>query len=62
MSFLDHLPVATLSFLAGVAVIVIAYCSNDLSVNEALKDLGFVGVGSGLIGHARNGAGRGVKR
>lgn len=58
---LDNVPLATISFIAGVVVTVIAYISNDLTVFEALAALGFTGVGAGAIGHARNGAGRGVR-
>lgn len=58
---LDNIPVATITFLVGTVLIVIAYLSNDLSISEALKDLGYVGVGAGAIGIARNGAGRGVR-
>lgn len=61
MSVLDKLPVATIVFLTGTVLIVIAYISNDITINDALKDLGYVGVGSGVVGVARNGAGRGVK-
>jgi hypothetical protein len=40
---------------------VIAYISNDLSVKGALEALGYVGVGTGVLGVARNGAGRGLR-
>lgn len=59
---LDDFPVATVGFIAGVIVTVIAYINGDLTVFEALAAFGFSGVGAGAIGHARNGAGRGVKR
>jgi hypothetical protein len=58
---LDNVPVATPTFLAGLVVIVVAYILNDLGLSEALKDVGYVGVGSGFIGHARNGAGKGIR-
>jgi hypothetical protein len=61
MGFLDKLPLATITFLAGTAIIVIAYISNDLSVKGALEALGYVGVGTGVLGVARNGAGRGLR-
>lgn len=62
MSALDKLPVATLTFLAGLVVIIIGMLNGELGVSEALHDLGYVGVGAGVLGHARNGAGRGMKR
>jgi hypothetical protein len=62
MSLLDNVPVATLSFIAGVVVSFVAYLNGDLTVQEALVAVGAVGGGAGVIGHARNGAGRGVKR
>jgi len=62
MSILDDVPVATLSFIAGAVIAVIAYLSNDLSAFEALAAVGIVGFGGGKVGEARNGAGRGVKR
>ena len=58
---LDKLPLATITFLAGTVVIVIAYINKDLTVLEAFAALGLTGAGSGAIGHARNGAGRGLR-
>lgn len=58
---LDNVPVATLTFLVSVALVVIAYISNDLSIEDAFVCLGLAGGGAGAIGHARNGAGRGVR-
>ena len=61
MKFLDDLPVATLTFLAGVVLIIVAYVSNDVSFDSAWKDLLFLGGGSGAIGFVRNGANKGVR-
>lgn len=61
MGILDKVPVATITFLVGLVLIVIAYLSDDISVHDALEAIGFVGVGSGVLGVARNGAGRGLR-
>jgi hypothetical protein len=61
MNVLDHLPVATLTFLAGLVLIVLGYISNDVTFNDAFKDVLFLGGGSGGIGYVRNQAGKGVK-
>lgn len=61
MSFFDDLPVASLTFLAGLVLTVIAYVSNEISYLEATAAIGFVGVGSAGIGSARNGSGRGTR-
>src|SRR5262245_27469817 len=57
MQLLDKAPVATLVTLAGIVVVVIAYISNDLNVQDALLSLGALAGGAGVLGHARNGAG-----
>lgn len=62
MSFLDDIPVASITFLASVVVVVIAYVSNDLNVEEAFEALALAGGGSFGIGYVRNQAGRGVRR
>lgn len=62
MNVLDKLPVATLTFIASIVLIVIAYISNDVSFNAAFRDLLFAGGGSLGIGHVRNGAGKGLHR
>lgn len=61
MSFLDKVPVATLQTIAGIALAVIAYVSKDISIFQAFVAVGANTAGAGLVGHARNGAGRGVK-
>jgi hypothetical protein len=62
MSFLDDLPMATVLALAGVIVTIIAYVSNDISFETAMVSLGAELGGAGVIGHARNGAGRGMRK
>jgi hypothetical protein len=61
MGFLDKLPLATITFLTGTTLTVVAYLSNDLTIFEAFACLGFSGGGAGAIGIARNGAGRGLR-
>lgn len=61
MKVLDDLPVATLTFIASIVLIVIAYVSNDVSFNAAFKDLLFAGGASGGIGYVRNQAGKGQR-
>lgn len=59
---LDDLPVATITFLAGVVLTVIAYVSNDVSFQDALVALGALGGGTGALGIARAQSGKGVRR
>lgn len=59
---LDDVPVASLQFLAGVVLIVLAYISNDLTALEAFGALGLNGGASFGIGYVRNQAGRGVRK
>ena len=59
---LDDLPVATITFIASIVIIVIAYISNDLNVDDAFVALALAGGGSYGIGQARNGAGRGLRK
>lgn len=59
---LDDIPIATISFIAGCILAIVGYVSNDLTVFQALAVCGIVGVGSGQLGVARNGAGRGVRK
>jgi hypothetical protein len=62
MSFLDDIPVASVTFIASLVCIVIAYISNDLSLEDAFEAIALAGGGSFGIGYVRNQAGRGVKR
>lgn len=58
---LDKLPVATITFLVSIVLIVIAYATDDIDIQQAFEFLGLSGVAAGGIGWARNGAGRGVR-
>jgi hypothetical protein len=62
MDALDNVPVATPTFLAGLVCIVIAYVSNDVSIEDAFELLGLLGAGSFGIGYVRNQAGKGVRK
>lgn len=59
---LDDLPMATLIAIAGIALAIIGYISNDLTIFEAMAAAGITSGGAGAIGHARNGAGRGLRK
>lgn len=58
---LDKLPVATLTFLTGLALIVLGYFSNDIGFKEAFEAVLFLGGGSAGIGYVRNQAGKGMR-
>lgn len=58
---LDKLPVATLTFLAGLVLIVVGYISNDVNFAKAFELVLFLGGGSAGIGYVRNGAGKGMR-
>jgi hypothetical protein len=60
--FLDDIPVATLQTLAGIVLAIIAYISKDLTIFQAFAAVGINTAGAGVVGVARNGSGRGVKR
>lgn len=62
MGVLDDVPMASVSFVAGVVLATIGYLNGDLSVFQALAAAGIVAGGGGALGHARNGAGRGMRR
>lgn len=59
---LDDLPIASITFVVSVVLIVIGYVSDDLSLEAAFEALGLAGAGSFGIGYVRNQAGRGVRR
>lgn len=61
MEVLDRLPLATLSALASIVIVVVASLKNDLSVEEGLIALGAVNVGNGAWGISRSLAGKGVR-
>jgi len=62
MSILDDVPIATLQAIAGLVLAIIAYVSKDISITQAFFAVGANTAGAGVLGQARNGAGRGVKR
>ncbi len=62
MSILDELPVATVTFLASIALIAVGYISNDIGFKEAWEALALAGGASFGIGYVRNGAGKGIRR
>ena len=57
----DKLPVATLTFLAGVVLIVLGYIDDKVTFEDAFQSLLFLGGGSAGIGYVRNQAGKGVR-
>lgn len=60
-SILDNLPVATITFLAGLALVIVAYASGDISFNDAYQNVLYLGGGSAAIGYVRNQAGKGIR-
>jgi hypothetical protein len=62
MKVLDELPVATLTFLVGIALVVVAYIGDDVGFEDAYKAVLYLGGGSGAIGYVRNQAGKGLKK
>lgn len=60
--FVDNLPLATLTAVGGGVVALVGYLNGDLTVFQALAAWGVTSAGGGVVGHARNGAGRGVKK
>lgn len=61
MSFLDDLPVASLTFIAGVVLIIVGYVAGDISFKDAYELLLPLGAGSFGIGFVRNQAGKGTR-
>ena len=59
---LDHLPIATLVFLAGAVGSVIALAAGSIDYQEFLVGLGVLGGGTGALGYARAQSGKGLKR
>lgn len=62
MKFLDDVPLATLTAIGGGVLALIGYLNGDLSIFEALAAWGITSAGGGAVGHARNQAGRGLKK
>ncbi len=61
MRFLDDLPLATLVSLASIVIVVIAYLTDDLNIQDALVALGAVLGGTGVVGLARAQSGKGTR-
>jgi len=61
MSVLDKLPVATVTFLAGIVLIIVGYVSNDVEFERAFELVAYLGGGSAAIGYVRNQAGKGQR-
>lgn len=59
---MDDLPVGTITFLASIVLIIIAYISNDVGFKEAYESLALAGGASFGIGYVRNQAGRGLRK
>jgi len=57
---INKTPMATIITLAGIVCIVISLVSGALTIDQALVALGAIAGGSGVLGVARNGAGRGL--
>jgi hypothetical protein len=55
------LPRATIIADVVIVLVVVAYFKGTVSFEEAVIALGAGTAGAGVLGHARNGAGRGVK-
>lgn len=62
MKFLDDLPLATVTAIGGGVLALIGYLNGDLTIFQALAGWGITSAGGGAVGHARNGAGRGVRK
>ncbi len=59
---LDRLPLGTILTVAGIVSAVVGYINGTISYDQMLVGIGAVSGGAGVIGHARNAAGRGLKR
>lgn len=58
----DKLPLATIIALIGAIGALIALITGELTYLEFAAAVGITSGGAGLLGHARNGAGRGLRR
>jgi hypothetical protein len=56
------LPHATLLTYAAIVLALIGYLNGTLDLEQAFIASGIGTAGAGVLGHARNGAGRGVKK
>ena len=61
MSILDRIPLASLVAVASIVIVVIAYITDELNVQDALVALGAVLGGTGVVGIARAQSGKGVR-
>jgi hypothetical protein len=59
---LMDLPHATIIADIVIVLVIVAYLQGTISFEEAILALGAGTAGAGVLGHARNGAGRGVKQ
>lgn len=60
-SILDDIPLASVSFVVGIVLTVIAYLNGTLSYDDAIKAVSALGVGTGVLGYARAKSGKGTK-
>lgn len=61
MSFLNDIPLATVIAVASIIGGVIALANGSIDFQEFLIGIGAASAGAGVLGHARNGAGHGVR-
>jgi len=60
-SLLDRVPLATIVSIAGIIGAIIALANGSIDFQAFLVSIGAVTGGAGVLGVARNQAGRGVK-
>lgn len=58
----ENLPVASITFIVGCILAIIAYIKGDLTVEAAYQSILFLGGGSAAVGFVRNQAGKGLGR
>lgn len=61
MTFLDNLPVATLIAIAAIIGGIVALAGGDITFDQFLVGIGASSAGAGVLGEARNRAGKGVR-
>lgn len=59
---LDDLPLATLIAVAAIVGGIIALIGGDITFEQFLVGIGATTAGAGVLGEARNRAGKGVRR
>ncbi len=59
---LDDLPIATLIAIAAIVGGIIALAGGDITFEQFLVGIGATTAGAGVLGEARNRAGKGVRR